>query len=67
MAAHDVRVHIKPMSNHKRRPMFNTFLYRYRNLIERFFGKSGQSRAVATAITTSSSLSNSHLSRLAVA
>ena len=39
---------IKPMPNRKRRPAFSTFLYRYRNLVERFFSKLKHFRAVAT-------------------
>ena len=36
------------MPNRKRRPVFSTFLYRYRNLVERFFNKLKQFRAIAT-------------------
>ena len=39
---------IKPMPNRKRRPAFSPFLYRYRNLVERFFSKLKHFRAVAT-------------------
>ena len=39
---------IKPMPDRKRRPAFSSFLYRYRNLAERFFNKLKHSRAVAT-------------------
>lgn len=39
---------IKPMSNRKRPPAFSPFLYRYRNLVERFFNKLKHFRAVAT-------------------
>lgn len=39
---------IPPMPNRTRRPAFSPFLYRYRNLIERFFNKLKQFRAVAT-------------------
>lgn len=31
-----------------RRPAFSAFLYRYRNLVERFFGKLKRFRAVST-------------------
>jgi len=36
------------MPNRKRRPLFSAFLYRYRNLVEGFFSKLKQFRAVAT-------------------
>jgi transposase len=39
---------IKPMPNRKRRPVFSSFLYRYRNLVERFFNKLKHFRAIAT-------------------
>jgi transposase len=39
---------VKPMPNRKRRPAFSQFLYRYRNLVERFFNKLKHFRAVAT-------------------
>lgn len=39
---------IKPMPNRKNVPAFSTFLYRYRNLVERFFNKIKHYRAVAT-------------------
>lgn len=48
MAARGAWANIKAMPNRKRRPAFSTFLYRYRNLIERFFSKLTQFRAVAT-------------------
>lgn len=48
MAARGAWANIKPMPNRKRRPVFSTFLYRYRNLVERFFSKLKQFRAVAT-------------------
>src|SRR6218665_3693331 len=47
MAARGVWANIKPMPNRKRRPVFSAFLYRYRNLVERFFSKLKQFRAVA--------------------
>lgn len=48
-----IRVHqhaasIPLMPNRKRRPAFSAFLYRYRNLAERFFNKLKHFRAVAT-------------------
>jgi transposase len=39
---------IRPMPNRKRIPAFSAFLYRYRNLVERFFNKLKHFRAVAT-------------------
>jgi transposase len=39
---------IPPMPQRTRRPAFSPFLYRYRNLIERFFNKLKHFRAVAT-------------------
>ena len=39
---------IKPMPNRKNTPSFSPFLYRYRNLVERFFSKIKHFRAVAT-------------------
>ena len=39
---------VKPMPNRKNVPAFSQFLYRYRNLVERFFNKRKHFRAVAT-------------------
>jgi transposase len=39
---------VKPMPNRKNVPAFSSFLYRYRNLVERFFNKLKHFRAVAT-------------------
>ena len=39
---------IKPMPTRKRVPAFSPFLYRYRNLVERFFNKVKHFRAIAT-------------------
>lgn len=39
---------IKPLSSRKNIPAFSAFLYRYRNLVERFFNKLKHFRAVAT-------------------
>ena len=36
------------MPGRKRRPAFSAYLYRYRNLVERFFGKLKHFRAVST-------------------
>jgi transposase len=39
---------IKPMTRRRNKPAFSPFLYRYRNLVERFFNKLKHFRAVAT-------------------
>ena len=39
---------IKPLARRTKPPAFSRFLYRYRNLVERFFNKLKHSRAVAT-------------------
>ena len=39
---------IKPMPNRKNIPAFSPWLYRFRNLVERFFNKLKHFRAVAT-------------------
>ncbi|VTZ49687.1 transposase [Methylocella tundrae] len=39
---------IKPMPNRKNVPAFSSYLYRYRNLVERFFNKIKHYRGVAT-------------------
>ena len=39
---------VKPMPNRVHIPAFSPFLYRYRNLVERFFSKLKHFRAVAT-------------------
>src|SRR5262245_23600534 len=39
---------VKPMPGRKTIPAFSPFLYRYRNLVERFFNKLKHFRAVAT-------------------
>jgi transposase len=39
---------IKPMPNRRNVPAFSSYLYRYRNLVERFFNKIKHYRAVAT-------------------
>jgi len=39
---------IKPLAHRKRAPAFSPWLYRYRNLVERFFNKLKHFRAVAT-------------------
>src|ERR1700720_1149554 len=39
---------VKPMPGRKNIPAFSPFLYRFRNLVERFFNKIKHYRAVAT-------------------
>ncbi len=39
---------IPPIARRKNRPAFSPFLYRYRNLVERFFNKLKHFRAIAT-------------------
>jgi transposase len=39
---------VKPMPNRVNIPAFSSFLYRYRNLVERFFNKLKHFRAIAT-------------------
>jgi transposase len=39
---------VKPMPGRKNVPAFSPFLYRYRNLVERFFNKLKHFRAIAT-------------------
>ncbi|WP_375454982.1 IS5 family transposase [uncultured Methylobacterium sp.] len=39
---------VRPMPNRKNVPAFSPFLYRYRNLVERFFSKIKHFRAIAT-------------------
>ena len=48
MAARGAWENIKPMPGRKRRPAFSAFLYRYQNLVERFFNKLKHFRAIAT-------------------
>ena len=48
MAARGAWANIKPMPNRKNVPAFSPFLYRYRNLVERFFNRLKHFRAVAT-------------------
>jgi transposase len=42
MAARGAWANIKPVPGRKRRPAFSTFLYRYRNLVERLLPPSGR-------------------------
>jgi transposase len=48
LAARGAWANVKPMPNRRRKPAFSAFLYRYRNLVERFFNKLKHYRAVAT-------------------
>ncbi len=48
LEARGVWANIKPMPNRKNVPAFSSYLYRYRNLVERFFSKIKHYRAVAT-------------------
>ena len=48
LAARGVWACIKPMPNRRSVPAFSSFLYRYRNLVERFFNKLKHFRAIAT-------------------
>jgi transposase len=48
LAARGVWANVKPMPRRVNIPAFNQFLYRYRNLVERFFNKLKHFRGVAT-------------------
>lgn len=48
LAARGAWANVKPMPNRRNIPAFSRFLYRYRNLVERFFSKLKHFRAVAT-------------------
>jgi transposase len=48
LAARGAWACVKPMPNRRNVPAFSSFLYRYRNLVERFFNKLKHFRAVAT-------------------
>ena len=48
IAARGAKANIKPMPNRRKPPKFNKRLYRERNLVERFFNKLKQFRAIAT-------------------
>jgi transposase len=48
LAARGAFANIKPLRNRINLPAFSPFLYRYRNLVERFFNKLKHFRAVAT-------------------
>lgn len=48
MAGQGAWANIKSLAHRKNVPAFSAFLYRYRNLVERFFNKLKHFRAVAT-------------------
>lgn len=48
LAGRGAWANIKPMPNRKNVPAFCPYLYRYRNLVERFFSKLKHFRGVAT-------------------
>jgi transposase len=48
MRARGAWANIRPLGNRRNRPSFSPFLYRYRNLVERFFNKLKHFRAIAT-------------------
>jgi transposase len=48
VAARGAFANVKPMPGRVKRPAFSPFLYRYRNLVERFFNKLKHFRAIAT-------------------
>jgi transposase len=48
LASRGVFANVKPVQNRRAKPAFSSFLYRYRNLVERFFNKLKHFRAVAT-------------------
>ena len=48
VASQGAWANIKPMPGRVRIPAFSPFLYRYRNLVERFFSKLKHFRAIAT-------------------
>ncbi len=48
VASQGAWANIKPMPGRVRIPAFSAFLYRYRNLVERFFSKLKHFRAIAT-------------------
>ncbi len=48
LATQGAWANVKPISRRKEKPAFSAFLYRYRNLVERFFSKLKHFRAIAT-------------------
>jgi transposase len=48
MTAQGAWANIRPMKQRRDPPAFSSFIYRYRNLVERFFNKLKHYRAIAT-------------------
>jgi transposase len=48
MTAQGAFANVKPVARRVNKPAFSPFLYRYRNLVERFFNKLKHYRAIAT-------------------
>lgn len=48
MTAQGAWANVKPVARRVNKPAFSSFLYRYRNLVERFFNKLKHYRAIAT-------------------
>lgn len=48
MTAQGAWANVKPLARRVNKPAFSPFLYRYRNLVERFFNKLKHYRAIAT-------------------
>lgn len=48
LAARGAWANVKPLAHRKDKPAFSGHLYRYRNLVERFFNKFKHFRAIAT-------------------
>jgi transposase len=48
MTAQGAWANVKPLARRLTKPAFSPFLYRYRNLVERFFNKLKHHRAIAT-------------------
>ena len=48
LASRGAWANVKPLRNRRSKPAFSPFLYRYRNLVERFFNKLKHFRAIAT-------------------
>lgn len=48
LAARGAWANVKPLAHRKDKPAFSSHLYRYRNLVERFFNKLKHFRAIAT-------------------
>jgi transposase len=64
LAARGAWACVKPMPNRKRVPAFSPFLYRYRNLVERFFNKLKYYRRIATRYDK---LGSAHLAKVKLA